>query len=256
MKRFLLAATALISLAAINAASAADLALKAPPPPPVVDVWTGWYAGLNLGGSWGKSSTYYSGTGVGFAPFTSSQSMDGVLGGGQIGYNYQWSSFVAGVETDFDWADIRGTGAVGTTAPTFAPFTTTAQQKLTSLGTFRGRLGVAADRALFYVTGGLAYGRTQLNTSVTTPTVGCGPVGLCGAASSTQWQTGWTAGGGLEYAFAAGWSGRVEYLHYDLGSHTQGQFDPADVAPIPVFNSSATFRGDIIRGGINYRFGG
>jgi outer membrane immunogenic protein len=138
----------------------------------------------------------------------------------------------------------------------FAPFTTSAQQKLTSLGTFRGRLGVAADRVLFYATGGLAYGRTQLNTSVTTPTIGCGPVGLCAASSSTQWQTGWTAGAGVEYAFAAGWSSKIEYLHYDLGIHTQGQFDPADTAPIPVFNSSATFRGDIVRGGINYRFGG
>jgi len=102
----------------------------------------------------------------------------------------------------------------------------------------------------------LAYGRTQLNTSVLTPTIGCGPVGLCAASSSTQWQTGWSAGAGMEYAFAAGWSGRIEYLHYDLGSHTQGQFDAADGAPIPVFNSSATFRGNIVRGGINYRFGG
>ena len=58
MNKFLLAATALIGLAAINAASAADLALKAPPPPPVVDEWTGGYVGLNLGGSWGRSRTY------------------------------------------------------------------------------------------------------------------------------------------------------------------------------------------------------
>src|SRR5580693_174597 len=267
MRKLLLATTALAALVVGAPAFAADMAApvyKAPPPVAPIFSWTGFYIGLNGGYGWGHDPVTFSAANAaaipyfagGAVPGTITTSPQGGLFGGQIGYNYQWSNFVAGVETDFDWADIRGTGAVGTTAVGFAPFTTTAQQKLTSLGTFRGRLGFAADRALFYATGGLAYGRTQLNTSVVTPTIGCGPVGLCGATSSTQWQTGWTAGAGMEYAFAAGWSGKIEYLHYDLGSHTQGQFDPADGAPIPVFNSSATFRGNIIRGGINYRFGG
>src|SRR5262245_37609936 len=55
MRKILFAATALISLAAINAASAADLALKAPPPAPMVDPWSGWYVGVNIGGSWGRA---------------------------------------------------------------------------------------------------------------------------------------------------------------------------------------------------------
>jgi len=101
MNKLLLAATALIGFGTISAASAADLALKAPAPPPIVDEWTGWYAGLNLGGSWGRSSTTYTGTGFGFVPFTSSQHLDGVLGGGQIGYNWQFNrSWVIGVEAD------------------------------------------------------------------------------------------------------------------------------------------------------------
>jgi outer membrane immunogenic protein len=271
MRKLLLATTALAALVG-TPAFAADMGApvyKAPPPPAPIFSWTGFYVGLNGGYGWGHdpvtfspanaaANVYFTGTGGGPAvPGSVTTSPQGGLFGGQIGYNYQWSNFVAGIETDFDWADIRGTGTVGTAVTGFAPFTTSAQQKLTSLGTFRGRLGFAADRVLFYGTGGLAYGRTQLNTSVVTPTIGCGPAGVCAATSSTQWQTGWTAGAGVEYAFAAGWSGRVEYLHYDLGSHTQGQFDPADVAPFnPVFNSSATFRGNIVRGGINYRFGG
>ena len=266
MRKLLVATAALAALVGAPA-FAADMAApvyKAPPPAAPMFSWTGFYGGLNGGYGWGHDPVTFSAANAAAVPYFVGGAVPGSvttnpaggLFGGQVGYNYQWSNFVAGVETDFDWADIRGTGAVGTAAPNFAPFTTTAQQKLTSLGTFRGRVGVAADRALFYATGGLAYGRTQLNTSVITPTIGCGPAGLCAAASSTQWQTGWTAGAGIEYAFAAGWSGRIEYLHYDLGTHNQGQFDPADLAPIPVFNSSATFRGNIVRGGINYRFGG
>src|SRR5580704_18713994 len=107
MKKILFAGAMLASCAAIQSATAADLALKAPPPPPIVDEWTGWYAGLNLGGSWGRSLTTY--TGAGFAPFATSQHMDGVLGGGQIGYNWQFNrSWVIGVE-----ADIQGTGERG-----------------------------------------------------------------------------------------------------------------------------------------------
>jgi outer membrane immunogenic protein len=266
--RKLLVATAALAALVGTPAFAADMAApvyKAPtPPPPPPCVWCGFYIGLNGGYGWGTDPVSFSPANAaavvyftgGAVPGTITTSPQGGLFGGQIGYNYQWSSFVAGVETDFDWANIRGNGAVGTAAPGFVPFTTSATQKLTSLGTFRGRIGVAADRALFYATGGLAYGRTQLNTSVITPTVACGPIGVCAAAASTQWQTGWSAGAGVEYAFISGWSAKVEYLHYDLGTHTQSQFDPNDAAPIPVFNSSATFRGNIIRGGVNYRFGG
>ena len=91
MNKLLLAATLSIGFAAINAASAADLALKAPPPPVVVDEWTGPYIGLNLGGSWGRSRTSYNDPDPAFVPFSTSQHMDGVLGGAQIGYNVQFN---------------------------------------------------------------------------------------------------------------------------------------------------------------------
>lgn len=270
MRKLLLAAAALTAVVG-TPALAADMAApvyKAPPPPAPVFSWTGFYVGLNGGYGWGRdpvafapadaaAAVYFTGTGGGPpVPGSVTTNPGGGLFGGQVGYNYQWSNFVAGVEADFDGADIRGSGTLSTAVTGFAPFTTSAQQKLTSLGTFRGRLGLAADRALFYVTGGLAYGRTQLNTSIITPTIGCGPAGLCALASTTQWRGGWSAGAGGEYAFAPAWSARIEYLHYDLGSRSQSQFDPADAAPVPVFNSSVRFQGNIVRGGINYRFGG
>jgi outer membrane immunogenic protein len=259
-----------LALAAITAligppALAADMAVKAPMPAPVPAwSWAGFYVGLNGGYGRGTDPVSFSPTDataavyftVGAVPASVTTSPKGGLFGGQIGYNYQWSSFVAGIEADFDAANITGTGAVSTPGELgFDPFTTAAQQKLTGLGTLRARFGIAADRALFYATGGLAYGRTQLNTSVISAG-SCGPGGLCASASQTQWQPGWAAGGGAEWAFAPTWSLRVEYLHYDLGSHSQDQFDPADVFPVPVvtFTSAATFRGNIMRGGISYLF--
>jgi outer membrane immunogenic protein len=278
MKKNLIATAALVALfcAPAVAADMAAPAYKAPPPPlpPPAWNWTGFYVGLNGGYGWNTDSVSFSAANAAAIPyFTTGAAVPGSvttnpqggLFGGQIGYDQQWSNqywvnFVTGIEADFDWADISGSGAVSTTPPVFAPFTTSAQQKLTSLGTVRGILGLAADRALLYVTGGLAYGRAQLNTSVITPGF-CGPAGLCATASSTQWDTGWTVGGGAEWAFGWGWNGfgsgwraRIEYLYYDLGSNSQAQFDPADTAPIPVFNSSATFRGNIVRGGLNYQF--
>ena len=171
MRKLLLATTALAALVGAPA-FAADMAArvyKAPPPVAPMFSWTGFYVGLNGGYGWGHDPVSFSAANAAGVPYFAGGAVPGGvttnpaggLFGGQIGYNYQWSSFVAGIETDIDWASIKGNGAVSTTAVGFAPFTTTVQQKLTSLGTFRGRLGFAADRALFYGTGGLAYGRTQ-----------------------------------------------------------------------------------------------
>jgi outer membrane immunogenic protein len=247
-------------------AFAADMAVKGPPAPPPVPAfnWTGFYIGINGGGAWGNNNvatfgpgnsaavTYFTGEAV-VSPIGSKPS--GGLVGGQIGYNWQWvPQWVLGIETDLDWADIQNSGSFTTHAPGFATFITSAEQKLTAIGTVRARIGfVFADRALFYATGGLAYGDTKNNTSIITPGF-CGPAGLCAAASSNEWRTGWTAGGGIEWAFGPPWTLKVEYLHYDLGSHSQNQFDPNDVPPIPVFTSTTTFRGDIVRAGINYKF--
>jgi opacity protein-like surface antigen len=168
--------------------------------------------------------------------------MNGVLGGLQIGYNWQTGRYVFGIETDFDATGQRGSqtfnGANGTitlvpagfgpiaAAPMAAAYT----EKLSWLGTFRGRVGIASDRTLFYATGGLAYGEVKSTGSAIISganTVFGGPTctatfpafGTCplGNWSNSADKTGWTLGGGIEQAFAGSWSVKVEYLYVDLG---------------------------------------
>jgi outer membrane immunogenic protein len=260
MKKLLCAGAMLASFAVIQSASAADLALKAPPPPPVVDEWTGWYAGLNLGGSWGRSSTTY--TGVGFAPFATSQNMDGVLGGGQFGYNWQFNrSWVLGVEADIQGTGQRGTANLATIVippivGTFTPGTPgitsvgTLTQKLPWFGTVRARLGVEpSSNWLLYVTGGLAYGeiRSTLNTNALTTT----GVATATSASINNNRTGWTAGVGSEWMFAHQWSAKLEYLYMDYGHISDGFIGTGSFATVAI-NSHVT--DNVVRAGVNYHF--
>jgi outer membrane immunogenic protein len=260
MKKILCAGAMLASFAAIQSASAADLALKAPPPPPVVDEWTGWYAGLNLGGSWGRSSTTY--TGVGFVPFTTSQHMDGVLGGGQVGYNWQFNrSWVLGLEADIQGTGERGTAnlativippvpgnlALGIPGITSAGSLT---QKLPWFGTVRARLGAEpSSNWLLYVTGGLAYGeiRSTLNTNALTTT----GVATATSASVNNNRAGWTVGVGSEWMFAHQWSAKLEYLYMDYGHISDGFIGTGSFATVAI-NSHVT--DNVVRAGVNYHF--
>ena len=266
MKKFAIASLALTALAA--PAFAADMPAKAPvykaPMMAPAYNWTGWYAGVNAGFGWqannavafspANANTVVFFTGGAVPGSVSTGNSGGGVFGGQIGYNWQWTpNWVAGVEADLDWAGLKGSGAVNTTAIGFASFTTTAERKLTAFGSLRARFGYAFDSTLVYATGGLAFGDTTLNTSIVSP-FACGPAGLCATASSSQWRAGWTAGGGVEWAFMQAWRVKAEYLYYDLGSRSQNQFDPLDGFPVPVFTSSAKFNGSIVRAGLNYRF--
>ncbi len=261
MNKLLLAATALIGFAAINAASAADLALKAPPPPAPVYSWTGWYAGVNIGGSFGRAadtSTY----GAPAAPFTSTSSnLDGVIGGGQVGYNVQSGNWLFGLEADIQGSSERGTatssvgiaGLCGVIA--VFPCTTTGtlvdQEKLPWFGTVRGRVGVLATPTwLFYATGGLAYGEIKSNESLT---VAGGP--FAGGAIANSFSTtraGWTAGGGVEGVISGNWTAKLEYLYMDYG-RINNTF--AGVAPLfsPI-NLSTHVTDNVVRVGLNYHF--
>jgi outer membrane immunogenic protein len=174
--------------------------------------WTGFYVGINGGGGWGHSDFS--------APFTGSSNMSGGLVGGTFGYNWQMNQVVLGLETDIDWSNIRGSSACG--------FGFSCETKNTWLGTFRGRLGYAADRFMPYVTGGLAYGGVK--TSV------------AGFGDSSTSKAGWTLGGGVEFAIAGPWTAKVEYLYVDLGRTSS------------VLGSDASFRTNIVRAGLNYRF--
>ncbi len=235
--RALLVASAM-SLVMSGAAFAADLRGSLIPAT-YAPSWTGIYFGVNGGYAWAQEPVNL-GNSVGLHP-----GAVGGLIGGQVGYNWQYTpDWVFGVEADFDWTDIFGSTL------TTAPISATAMQRVDMLGTLRGRVGYALEDVLLYGTLGLAYGQTELGSSASiTP---CRPGGFCASTASTQWLVGWAAGVGFDWAFLPQWSFRSEYLHYDLGSRNQTLVDPGSL--LPAISVASTFRGDIVRGAINFKF--
>lgn len=294
MRRNLLAAAAIGTLLAAPA-FAADLAvphISTKAPPVAVDPgynWSGFYAGLNIGYGWGRSAAttdFIDGGGALLSSSAGTFNLNGVTGGGQIGYNWQRGMFVAGIEADFQGGGQKGRfGALCAAAPdglqdgictpghrgdnTFdpaLPVTFDLTQKLDWFGTVRGRLGVAVTpRVLLYGTGGLAYGHVTTSGSVSAINVGgfpgadggtFTPVAASFASSTTK--VGWTAGAGVEGGFADNWSARLEYLYVDLGTVSGSLTTPVlalSGAPLVVgYRSHVT--DNVLRFGVNYRFGG
>jgi len=238
---------AFVSMAATSA-SAADLPAKAPaysaPVAPVAYNWTGFYAGLHAGGVWGGSKATdlddWNGAGDTFTAHTS-----GFMGGAQIGYNWQApnSAFVWGVEADLGYLGFNGQKASALSSDTFV------DANGGWYGTVRGRLGVApgSGRWLMFVTGGVMF--ADVNATVQDNSLVPGG-GILATHPSTGMQTGWTAGGGVEYALANGWSLKGEYLYFDLGTKTVS--DTALAGGTFRFDIDNT--GHIVRLGLNYRF--
>jgi outer membrane immunogenic protein len=274
-------------LTGVVAANAADMAVKARPMAPPAFSWTGFYIGANIGGAW-TPGTGTSDFGPLFPPIivlapqaaiptlipgqlaslTGGGSNSGVIGGGQIGYNWQVNQVVLGVEADVVGTGLKGSSATATRS--FGPpiLLATVNQTVNVefghidwMATFRGRLGFAADRALFYVTGGAAV--AGIGGSTTTLINGPGiaiPAGTFTAnngGSTTRW--GWTVGGGIEWAFNQNWSVAGEYRYTDFGNRG-GNFDiPSGLPAAPIFftgtaNSRLTVDQATLR--LNYRFGG
>jgi outer membrane immunogenic protein len=248
------AALSLLLISSVSAIAADLPSIKSAPVTAPAPMWTGFYAGLNAGGTWANNSTanvqtwnlssyegsvsngnlasaaLFSGSG------TNSSNSGGFIGGGQIGYNWQVSgsrpgwNLVTGVE-----ADIEGiAGSAGTANrrngvptddganPVSLLSNQSAQSNLQYLGTVRGRLGILAKPALLiYGTGGLAYGGVSASIQNTqfwlAPTCGCDYL-IFGNGSTSNTQVGWTAGGGFEWLFMPNWSLKTEYLYYDLGN--------------------------------------
>jgi outer membrane immunogenic protein len=302
MKKLLSAFTVLALTA--GAALAADLPSRKgppvlPPPPPPPPLWTGFYVGLNAGATWTNSNQQTIGVGpvalgykfnnvytndvAAFATAASASGFNsgnnvGFIGGGQVGYNWQfYNSLVAGVEADIQgiagnhgsrtvWSAVPGTSFNGYSSNNWIGFSSV-RGSLDYLGTVRGRLGwLFTPTLLLYGTGGLAYGGVTLNTS--TQVSNDGYLGnyfspSFGGVNYSNTQVGWTAGGGLEWLFWPNWSAKVEYLYYDLGSVTQSFALPV------VFNNSsynytdsslfagqvrARINGNVVRAGLNYHF--
>ncbi len=237
-------------------AFAADMAVKAPPAPPL-PLWTGWYIGANIGGSFGtttQTASFPATIILPTSPFGSASSdLDGIIGGGQIGYNWQNGNWVLGIE-----ADIQGTSeqastgltGIGTISiPGVGLFTDTGtlniSEKLRWLGTVRGRLGVTVSpNWLLYATGGLAYGGLDTDTTLT--------VGALSATNNfTDTRAGWTAGAGIEGWLGRDWTAKLEYLYVDLGSFTDTF---TGVGPFTPVTLTTHVTDNIVRVGLDYHF--
>lgn len=212
MKRTLLSLATVGAIAlGVSTAHAADLApmpmYKAPMLPPPAYSWTGFYVGAN--GGFGGNKFDYPAT-VGGLSGTSSLTSSGFLGGGQVGYNWQLSPlWVVGLETDFDGSNIASNASASTAFGGASAGTT-----IDWFGTVRGRVGaLVTPNALLYATGGWAYGHT-------TTTASAALLGVGAATSIGNNQSGWTVGGGLEYALNSWLSFKTEYLYLDLGTAT------------------------------------
>lgn len=242
--RYLLSAIGAIALS-VSTAYAADLGARPiysppPPPPPPAHTWTGFYFGAN--GGFGGNQFQYPGT-VGGIAGTAKLNSSGFFGGGQVGYNWQVApAWVVGVESDFDGADIEGMANASTG---FAA--ASAGTKLDWFGTARGRAGVlVTPNALLYATGGWAYGHTTTTANATL-------IGVAAASTSVGNNlSGWTAGGGLEYAFNPWLSFKTEYLYLDLGT---ANLVNGAVAGVP-FSISEKTTVHTVKIGLNVKLGG
>jgi outer membrane immunogenic protein len=233
MKNNTKAIAALAGLAVLMATPvlAADMAMKAPPPSaPIIDPsvnWTGFYLGGNAGGAWATASD----NNAFFVASTGDFHISGAIGGGQVGYNWQASRWVFGIESDYDFSNVKGSTSTGLCAGVVCTI------ENTWVGTTRGRIGYAYGSWLPYVTGGVAYGNVHIQDSA-------------GAVHAGTTRAGWTAGGGVEYALNKNWSVRAEYLHIDLGSGGV----PCATGAGPCGISTQTFTENVVRGGINFRY--
>jgi outer membrane immunogenic protein len=282
MKSFLRGTTALAGIVIAGSAFAADLPRRAAPPvfvPVPVFTWTGAYFGINAGYGFdaGSNSDRYNlpaGSVLNGGPVNrvfnanSSNDLEGFVGGGQVGYNYQFtpgSGVVVGIEADAQYTDFGN--KTRTVNGTFSPVVgglngTTAVRlpgnEMNFFGTVRGRIGYAFDRVLFYGTGGFAYGSGSADRS------------FGGFAGNDSFRTGWTVGGGMEYALpvdsflnffrSSAVTLKVEglYVNLDRGTRNQGAFVINAANNFPVVYSGVGRRSDefaVVRAGLNYKFG-
>jgi len=231
MKRLTLCVLAgLLAAAWASPTLGADLprpAYKAPVyVPPEVFSWTGFYAGLNGGYAWGHSD--WNNPAAGNVSFNTKK----YLMGGTFGYNWQTGNFVLGIEGDVDASWVDGSTAGAIAGPCSGAGCTT---KNSWLATGRGRVGYAVDRFLPYITGGAAIGNIKATSQ--------------NGGSVDKTNFGWTAGAGVEWAFFTNWTMKAEYLYADLGKVTCAAATCGGGA-----DSEITYKTNIVRLGVNYRF--
>jgi outer membrane immunogenic protein len=249
--RLILGAVAVVPMLFTSiSAQAADMRVpsyKAPIAAPAPFSWTGFYVGAHVGAGWGTKNFDYNDLTTG-APFLwdSAVPINGALGGGQVGYNWQSGWTVFGIEADGSWADLTGHSICNTTT-----FFLNCSAKTSAIATLTGRLGGSIDRALIYVKGGVAWDRDRYTIS----NVALPPLATAFSSSLSDDRTGWTLGMGIEYAFVNNWSAKLEYDYMDFGTK-RGNF-PATSTAIGASNFTnwdLTQRIHTMKVGINYHF--
>jgi outer membrane immunogenic protein len=233
VKKFIAVVTAIAAFGFVNTASAADMPTKAPMAAPLAVAynWTGLYVGVQGGYGWGNSVQFFT---AGAGGSTARFNTNGWVGGGTLGYNWQFQQWVLGLETDFSGSHINGstisTGTYGCG--------TGCSTNVNAFGTLRGRLGMAFNNVLIYGTGGLAYASIQS--------------GLNGG-SATNWRTGWTAGAGAEYGITRNWSAKLEWIYVNISSYQWTNATNVNFACTGL-NCSTDAKFSVLRLGVNYRF--
>ena len=259
MKKQLLLSAAVCALAVATSVAVTPAMAGPPPPPAPIWTWTGFYAGGNVGYSWGQGApTYNEPAFAGTLPttLTGANNLNGPIGGFQIGYNWQLNnSWVTGLETDFDLANEQNSRSFGPFTESEGAISATLGSKIEWFGTVRGRLGwLWNPTTMVYATGGLAYGR--VNVSGSFADTFCSPTCMWGFNQSPT-NVGWTVGGGIEGTLpnwipnVANWTWKIEYLYIDLGSVSGSGFDTDFVGP---YTYSANFTDNILRFGLNWHF--
>ncbi|NIX78076.1 outer membrane protein [Microvirga terricola] len=227
----LLAGTAALVVAA-STAQAADLPSRRGPAPVYAAVpaftWTGFYVGANAGYGWSTGTSRYYDPAFGYV---GSSKKGGFVGGGQLGYNYQFGMFVLGAETDIQYASVGNKGASYGRA--YYPGNSDGY-----FGTIRARLGVAFDRALIYGTGGFAYGDVGGNNSYDQ---------LLGYRRDGGTNGGWTLGAGAEYAVSDNITAKVEGLYVNLDTKSNYALGER-------YSGRRDTEFGVLRAGVNYKF--
>lgn len=279
VRRFSIAVIAAVSTVALTQiAFAADLPRKAPaapPAPPPIYNWTGFYVGGNIGGGWANRDVVWSAGHPAIVGFDTIQETflppvsykpSGVLGGIQLGYNWQFNpNWLIGLETDFDWSGVKGSGTgIGSLQGGAFPFTLAAEERIKWFGTVRARLGYLFTPSLLaYVAGGFAYGNVErsasyVNSSNSEFSAGlnfsCNPGAACFLVSSSDTRTGWTAGGGLEYAFWGNFSVKAEYLYIRLDNNSLFAGAVTGISGVGYVVTFNRLDLNVARVGLNYRF--
>jgi outer membrane immunogenic protein len=198
--------------------------------------WTGAYAGVHAGYGWADLDTEFTEVyGVGNKP-------DGFFGGGQVGYNYQFSNnIVLGIEADAAVGDLKDDDKRRETLGNYYVAIGT-DTKITALGTVRGRAGYAVDRFLPYITGGFAWANAESGLGFETNM----PNSQVFTRTGSDVFTGWTVGAGLEYAVTNNITAKAEYLYADLGSKD------LEIVGFPLKADLSSLQ--TVKFGLNYKF--